>query len=264
MLFRSEERFRGQKIVLEEVNGGTQIIAHTVAASIRDTVALTQHAQKFGADFAIMGNPPLNSRHPDVTFNFFKAVCAETDLGIGLFNTAISGYSLSPQQIADLAEIENIICVKDAQPPAHILETRKLVKGKLVLCDPLETNLLDNMLFYGDQVHMSSPAPYLFQTPGNLPIRDYYKAAAAGREDEARRIWATLARVRVVEQKWINAPWSLGFLPKAAVKAWSEMVGLSGGNPRLPLKPLTQAQKDELRRDLVWAGVIEKAAIAAE
>jgi 4-hydroxy-tetrahydrodipicolinate synthase len=211
-----------------------------------------------------MGNPPLNSRHPDVTFNFFKAVCAETDLGVGLFNTAISGYSLSPQQIADLAEIENIICVKDAQPPAHILETRKLVKGKLVLCDPLETNLLDNMLFYGDQVHMSSPAPYLFQTPGNLPIRNYYAAAAAGREDEARRIWATLARARVVEQKWINAPWSLGFLPKAAVKAWSEMVGLSGGNPRLPLKPLTQAQKDELRRDLVWGGVLEKAAIAAE
>jgi 4-hydroxy-tetrahydrodipicolinate synthase len=259
-----EERFRGQKIVLEEVNGGTKIIAHTVAASIRDTVALTQHAQKLGADFAIMGNPPLNSRHPDVTFNFFKAVCAETDLGVGLFNTAISGYSLSPQQIADLAEIENIICVKDAQPPAHILETRKLVKGKLVLCDPLETNLLDNMLFYGDQVHMSSPAPYLFQTPGNLPIRNYYTATAAGREDEARRIWATLARARVVEQKWINAPWSLGFLPKAAVKAWSEMVGLSGGNPRLPLKPLTQAQKDELRRDLVWAGVLEKAAIAAE
>ena len=259
-----EERFRGQKIVLEEVSGGTQIIAHTVAASIRDTVALTQHAQKHGADFAIMGNPPLNSRHPDVTFNFFKAVCAETDLGVGLFNTAISGYSLSPQQIADLAEIENIICVKDAQPPAHILETRKLVKGKLVLCDPLETNLLDNMLFYGDQVHMSSPAPYLFQTPGNLPIRDYYTAASAGREDEARHIWATLARARVVEQKWINAPWSLGFLPKAAVKAWSEMLGLSGGNPRLPLKPLTQAQKEELRRDLVWAGVLAKVAVAAE
>jgi 4-hydroxy-tetrahydrodipicolinate synthase len=259
-----EERRRGQQIVLDEVNGATQIIAHTVAASIRDTVALTQHAQKLGADFAIMGNPPLNSRHPDVTRNFFEAVCAETDLGVGLFNTPISGYSLSPQQVADLAEIENIICVKDAQPPAHILETRKLVAGKIVLCDPLETNLLDNMLFYGDQVHMSSPAPYLFQTPGHTPIRDYYLAAIAGREEEARRIWATLARVRVIEQKWINAPWSLGYLPKAAVKAWSEMLGLSGGPPRLPIKPLPQAHKDELRRDLIWAGLLEKVAVAAE
>jgi dihydrodipicolinate synthase/N-acetylneuraminate lyase len=70
--------------------------------------------------------------------------------------------------------------------------------------------------------------------------------------------------VRVIEQKWINAPWSLGSLPKAAVKAWSEMLGLSGGPPRLPIKPLPQAHKDELRRDLIWAGLLEKVAVAAE
>jgi 4-hydroxy-tetrahydrodipicolinate synthase len=259
-----EERYRGQHIVLDEVNGATQIIAHTVAASIRETVALTQHAQRFGADFAIMANPPLNSRHPDVTRTFFEAVCAETDLGVGLFNTPISGYALTPQQIADIAEINNIICVKDAQPAAHIIETRKLAGDKIVVCDPLESNLLENMLYYGDQVHMSSPAPYLFQTPGSTPIRDYYLAAAAGREEEARRIWLGLSRVRVVEQKWINAPWSLGFLPKAAVKAWSEMLGLAGGNPRPPIKPLSKTQKAELRRDLIWAGLLEKVAAAAE
>jgi len=259
-----EDRYRGQQIVLDEVKGATFVLAHTVAMSIRDTVALTQHAQKLGADFAIMGNPPYSSRRPDVIHTFFEKVCAETDLGVGLFNTAIAGYALSPQQIADLADIENIVCVKNPQPAVHINETRKLLAGKIVLCDPLEANLLDNMLFYGDQVHNSSPAPYLFQTPGKTPIRDYYRAAVAGREDEARRIWATLARVRVVEQKWINAPWSLGYLPKAAIKAWSEMLGLSGGSPRLPIKPLTQAQKDELRRDLVWAGMLEKAAVAAE
>lgn len=259
-----DERFRGQRIVLDEVAGKTRVITHTVAASIRDTIALTQDAQKHGADFAIMGNPPMNSRQPDVIRKFFEVVCAETDLGVGLFNTSISGYALTPQQIADLAEIENIVCVKDAQPPAHILETRQLAGQKIVLCDPLEGNLLDNMQFYGDQVHMSSPAPYLFQTPGNTPIRDYYQAAAAGRTDEARRIWTMLARARVVEQKWINAPWSLGYLPKAAIKAWSEMLGLSGGDPRAPLKPLSAAQKDELRRDLSWAGILEKRAVAAE
>jgi len=42
------------------------------------------------------------------------------------------------------------------------------------------------------------------------------------------------------------------------------MVGLRGGNPRLPIKPLSQAQKDELRRDLIWAGLLEKVAVAAE
>ena len=68
----------------------------------------------------------------------------------------------------------------------------------------------------------------------------------------------------MIEQKWITAPWSLGFLPTAAIKAWSEIMGLSGGNPRLPIKPLPQGQKDALRRDLIWAGLLEKTALAAE
>ena len=42
------------------------------------------------------------------------------------------------------------------------------------------------------------------------------------------------------------------------------MLGLSGGIPRPPIKPLTEAQKQELRSDLAWAGVLEKAAVAAE
>jgi 4-hydroxy-tetrahydrodipicolinate synthase len=252
-----EERRRAQEVILDETAGDTLIIAHTVCMSIGDTIALTQHAQKHGADLAIMGNPPLSPRQPEAIYSFFEKVCAETDLGVGLFNTSIAGYVLTPQQVSELADIDNIVCVKDAQPQAHIIETRKLAGSKIVFCDPTEANLLDNMLLYGDQVHMSSPAPYLFQKRGYTPIRDYYQAYVEGREADARRIWSSLARARVIEQKWIYAPWSLGFLPKAAVKAWSGMLGLTGGNPRAPLKPLTAAQTEELRRDLVWAGLLE-------
>lgn len=259
-----EERRRGQQIVMEEVAGRSHIIAHTVCMSIRDTIALTQHAQQLGATYAIMGNPPLNSRHPDHLYDFFARVCAETDLGVGLFNTPISGYALSPELVARLAEIENIICVKDAQPPAHIAETRQFCGDKIVICDPAESAFLDNMLLFGDQVHMSSPAPYLFQVPGHTPIRDYYRAAVAGRTEEARRIWSQLGPLRALEQKWIAGPWSQGTLPMATIKAWSELVGLSGGDARPPLRPLSPAQKEELRRDLAKAGLLAVTGIAAE
>lgn len=220
-----EERMRCHEVVLEEVDGRIPVMPHTVAASIRETVALTQHAQEHGAEFVVMANPPMNSRHPSEIESFFEAVCVETDLGVGLFNTIVCGYALTPQQIADLADIENIVCVKDAQPSAHILETRRLVKDRIVMCDPVEGNLLDNMLYYEDRVHYASPTPYLAQVPGRTPVNDYYKAAAAGHWEEARRISTSLARARVIETKWIHAPWSLGFLPLAAVKAWSEFMG---------------------------------------
>jgi hypothetical protein len=41
-------------------------------------------------------------------------------------------------------------------------------------------------------------------------------------------------------------------------------VGLAGGNPCPPIKPLSKTQKAELRRDLIWAGLLEKVAAAAE
>lgn len=259
------ERRRGHEVVVEEVAGKAQIIAHTVCSSIRETVALTQHAQEIGADYVIMGNPAMSSRDPEVIFNFFREVCADVDIGVGLFNTAISGYVLSPELIGRLAEIENIVCVKDAQPMAHVLDTRPHIADKILMCDPLEADFLENMLVFGDQVHMASPAPYLFQTPGRLTIREYYDAVQAGREDEARRISSQLGRARFLEQKWINAPWSKGILPKAAIKAWSELLGLSGGSPRAPLRPLTSAQKAELKADLVAAGLLEgRTAAAAE
>src|SRR5215211_5613813 len=44
-----EERRRGQQIVVEEAGEMAQVIAQTACFSIRETVALTQHAQAVGA-----------------------------------------------------------------------------------------------------------------------------------------------------------------------------------------------------------------------
>ena len=41
-----EERQRGHRIVVEEVAGKTQTMPHTGALSLRDTIALTRHAQE--------------------------------------------------------------------------------------------------------------------------------------------------------------------------------------------------------------------------
>jgi 4-hydroxy-tetrahydrodipicolinate synthase len=54
----------------------------------------------------------------------------------------------------------------------------------------------------------------------------------------------------------METPWQNGILPLAAIKYWSEMLGLSGGAPRPPLLPLTPEEKEELRKDLVEAGLL--------
>ena len=162
-----EERRRGQAIVVEEVAGKAQTMPHTGALSLRDTIALTRHAQEIGATYVVVGNPPMSTREPEDVHEYFRALAAEVDIGISLFNSALCGYSLTPEQVARLAEIENVFCIKNPQPVEHTDQVRRLVSGRIIVCDPGEARWLDNIVKHKDQVYMSSPDPYLLQTASN-------------------------------------------------------------------------------------------------
>ncbi len=251
-----DERRRAQTIVAEEAGADCHVLAHTVCPSLTETIALTRHAQDTGASFVVLANPPSNPRSPDHLFDFYARVSAETDLGVALFNTGQSGYSLSPELIARIAEIENIICVKDAQPLEHIEQTRRLAGDTIMVFDPAEERLLENIAKYGDQGFMSSYAPILFQSAGHRPVRDYADLAWSGDMEGARRISATLDPLRRIEAAWIHQPWIAGLLPIAPIKYWSELIGLTGGDPRPPLSPLEAAQKQKLRGELEAVGIL--------
>ncbi len=251
-----EERRRGQQIVIDEVAGRAHVIAQTACSSIRETIALSQHAQDAGATYVIVGNPPMTSHQPDHLFEFFRRVCAEVDLGVALFNTPLAGYSLSPELIARLAELENLVAVKDPQPPEHIAETRRLAGSRIIICDPAEPRWLDNMLTHGDRLFNSSPAPYLLQTASRLTMREYTRLATAGDTAAARAASARLDPARTVVEKWMAEEWRAGTVPIAAIKYWSELLGLAGGDPRPPLLPLGAEEKRSLRDDLIRVGLL--------
>jgi 4-hydroxy-tetrahydrodipicolinate synthase len=251
-----EERRRGQQIVAEEAADRAQVVAHTACSSIRETVALSRHAQVVGATYVILGNPPMTSRHPDHLFEFYRRVCAELDLGVALFNTPLAGYSLSPELVARLAEIENIVAVKNPQPPEHTDETRRLAGARIIICDPAEPRWLDNILTHGDQVYNSSPAPYLLQTASRPLMREYTRQAMACQAETARATSATLEPVRAVADRWMGDEWRAGTVPIAVIKYWSELLGLTGGDPRSPLLPLCDEEKRTLRRDLAAVGLL--------
>jgi 4-hydroxy-tetrahydrodipicolinate synthase len=257
------ERMRAQEIVAEEAGDACHVLAHTVCLSLKETIALTRHAQDVGASFVVLANPPTNPRSPDHLFDFFYRLCGETDLGVALFNTGQSGYSLSPELIARIAEIENIICVKDAQPLDHIEATRRLAGDTIVVFDPAEDRLCENIANFGDKGFMSSYVPILFQSAGHCPVRDYANLAWSGDMERARRLSASLEPLRRVEKEWIHAPWIAGLLPIAPLKYWSRLIGLTGGDPRPPLAPLVEAEKQKLRRDLEACGIPRTAAASA-
>lgn len=251
-----EDRRRGQQIVVEEVGDKAQTMPHTGCLSQRDAIALTQHAQDIGATYVVVGNPPVSTRDPDELYEFYRGLCAEVDIGISLFNTPICGYSLSPELVARIADLDNIFCIKNPLPVEHTDEVRRLTAGKIIVCDPSEGRWLDNIIRHKDQVYMSSPDPYLLQTGGKQLMREYTEQAMAGEFEAARTTSRRMDPIRRIADKWMNAKWAEPSVPINVIKYWSELLGYTGGNPRAPTRPLTTEQRSVLKKELQTAGLL--------
>jgi len=140
----------------------------------------------------IVSNPAVSTHEPDDLYAFFAGLCAEVDIAVSLFNTPICGYTLSPELVARIADIENIFCIKNPLPTAHTDEVRRLAGKKIVICDPNEGRWLDNIINHKDKLFMSSPDPYLLQTAGGKPcasIRTRRLPAMSPARARCRRPW---------------------------------------------------------------------------
>ena len=255
-----DERRQIVEIVVEEARrGGCKVLAHTGHHSAHEAVALTRHAHGAGADFAVLMNPYYPPMNDDAICQWFEFVASRVDIGIWVYNARYSGYCLSPELIARLADIENICGVQLSWGAEHYASVHKLCGRKLVLSNPNESHLLTMIRDYRQQVYQSSQTPYLFQTASWRPLRDYVELALAQRFDEAERTARQLEPLRKVHLKWYRNKWNdEKIVPCAYVKAWSELLGMAGGPVRPGLPQITADERAELRADLEQTGILAR------
>ena len=98
-----DERKRLLEIAVEEaraIKPEIVIQACTAAASAKDTVELTLHAEEHGADIAYIQTPPMEVHGGEGVLRFFQYLADRTDLALGMFNSPSSGYVLTPAEMA--------------------------------------------------------------------------------------------------------------------------------------------------------------------
>ncbi|MFI5063997.1 MAG: dihydrodipicolinate synthase family protein [Streptosporangiales bacterium] len=256
------ERRRLVEVVVDAARGKCPVIAHTGHTSPQQAIELTRHAQKAGADFAVLINPYYPPASDEGLYRWFETVCAGVDIGVWLFDTAYSGVSLPLDLIERLAAIENVCGIKVGRDHARYLEVLARVGEAILVCEPSEGTWLENMRDHGQRVFMSSAAPYLYQTPDWQPMRDYTRLALAGDFTAAAQVAATLDPVRVLAAKWLHGR-PRRFDSIASIKAWAGLLGMSGGPVRPPLLPPTEAEVAELAADLEAAGLFPGSGPAA-
>ena len=110
-----EEHDRVIEITVEAVNKRVPVIAGTGSNSTAEAIRLTKHAWKAGADAALMVCPYYNRPTQEGLYRHYRAIAEEVPIPIVIYNIAgRTGVNMQSETLARLAEIPNIVGVKEA------------------------------------------------------------------------------------------------------------------------------------------------------
>jgi len=110
-----DEHHQIVKRCIEITKGRIPVIAGTGSNSTKEAISLTTHAQKDGADAALVVTPYYNKPSQDGLYAHYKALHDATNIPIVIYN--IPGRSvidMSVDTMSRLAELPRIVGVKDA------------------------------------------------------------------------------------------------------------------------------------------------------
>jgi len=242
-----EERKKTVETVIDEVKGRVPVIAGTGASSTLEAIELTKHAEKAGADAALVVSPYYLRPADKGDFQHFYELSQATTIPIVLYNIPqCTGSFLSREVVEDLAQIGNVVGLKDSSGHLpYMLELLQTVGDKInIVCGHDEVVL--PALAAGAKGTILASANVI----PDIWIK-LYEAVKKGDLQTAKELQMNaqkLARIFVRHG---------GAVP---VKAALKMMGLDMGKTRRPLVSggiLTIEVKEEMRMELEKLGKIE-------
>jgi 4-hydroxy-tetrahydrodipicolinate synthase len=217
--------------------GRIKVMAGTGSNSTTEAIEYTKHAEKVGADAALVVAPYYNKPTQEGLFQHFKAVAAATSLPIFIYNIpGRSVINMTDATLARLAEIKNIAGIKDATGDlARVATLRHLVGERLVQFSGEDMTAVGFNAMGGRGVISvaSNIAPKLTAEVQNLSL--------AGKHEEARTLHAKL--VPLIQSMFVETN-------PMPVKYASALIGKTDGSMRLPLVQPTEATQATVKAAL--------------
>ena len=110
-----EEHERVVELAIEFAGKKIPVIAGTGSNSTKETIMLTEHAKKAGADAVLLITPYYNKPTQEGLYQHYKAVAEAVDIPMILYNVpGRTGVNMLPETVARLSEIKNIVGIKEA------------------------------------------------------------------------------------------------------------------------------------------------------
>ncbi len=243
----NEEKKRLMDIAVEEARGRVFVMPNTGAITTRESIELSQYAEKAGADCVSIITPFFISPDQQELYEHVKAICQSVKIPVLCYNNPgrTGGVVLTPNTLARLAEeLPNFAGIKDSS--GDLTQVAEMIR----LCPPdFKVIMGRDTLIYGALTYGAAGAIAATANVAPKLIVGIYEAFREGDYEKAKEYQRDLAPLRIA--------FALGSFP-VVVKEALTMMGLPAGRCRKPIQPLNTEKRAQLRDILVDMGIIPK------
>ncbi len=239
------EHKRVVEIVIEAAAGRIPVIAGTGSNSTAEAIDMTVHAAKAGADAALLVSPYYNRPTQQGLHEHFRAI-AEAAPGLPLILYNIQGrtaVNIETDTLKRLSEIPNIVGVKEASGSLDQMTSVILACGPDFTVVSGDDSLTLPLMAVGGRGVISVVANFLPKEVAELT-----HAALEGDWKRARELhWKLFPVCRAMFVETNPIP----------VKEAMAMLGMIRAEWRLPMCPMSDANRERLRKVLAQAGILK-------
>ncbi|MEW6623219.1 MAG: 4-hydroxy-tetrahydrodipicolinate synthase [Bacillota bacterium] len=226
----TEEKLLLFEKVVGAIKGRALIMAGTGGNNTKTSIELSKEAEKIGVDGLLLVVPYYNKPPQDALYAHFKAIADSVSLPIVLYNVpSRTVANLEPSTVAKLAQIENIIGIKEACGNMDQVSQLKMLVPEDFKIYSGDDSLTLPMLSLGCHGVVSVASQVV-----GVEIKKMINLFMEGKVDQAKDIHYQL--LPVFKAMFINTN-------PIPVKAALNLKGFDVGSVRLPLLELDEQGK---------------------
>jgi len=233
-------------IAVKAAAGRVPVIAGCSAITSAETIGKIRQAEQARCDYVMVSPPWYVMPNPEEIADHYAAVLAATELPVLLYNIPRrTGVQLPVDLVDRLADHPKVAGIKESSKDWGILsEVIRRTRDRISVFAGYASFFGLAALTEGAVGYMDSGTPVFGRRSP-----EFFRASVKGDLDTARRLQNEMAAMLVEF-------FGLGTFP-ASVKASLELLGRPGGPTRDPIRPLTAAQRETLRKKMTAAGLIK-------
>ena len=236
------------ELCIQEAKGKIPVIAGTGSNSTTEAISLTEHAEKAGADGALIVTPYYNKPTQEGLYQHYKAINDKCGIPIIIYN--IPGRSvidMTVDTMARLFELKNIVGVKDATGDLNrVDETFKKIGNEFI-----QLTGEDGLAY---EYNKRGGVGCISVTANIAPkmCSDMQKFSKSQNNDEQKKAEEIDKKLQPVHKSlFIESN-------PSPVKYAAKLIGLCDDNVRLPLVTVLDETKAEVKKAIISAELINE------